>query len=160
MCRNGGQPVDIFFPWAYNGIKATRHNRKGEFKMKKIIALALVVVMLFTLASCGIPKDPDTFKEKLEKKYGDDIGVVLLDSKLTIDAAAKILGLDDDDIEAILTIALKDVGSGTVVYFESAKAAKEAKKDLLDSVDEDSDIVVKISGKAVFIGEKDLWKKS
>ena len=127
--------------------------------MKKIIALALVVVMLFTLASCGIPKDPETLKEKLEKKYDDDVAVVLLDSNLTIIPAATILGLDGDDIDAILTVALKDVGSGYVIYFESAKEAKEAKKDLLDSVDEDSDVVVKISGKAVFIGEKDLWKK-
>ena len=127
--------------------------------MKKIIALALVVVMLFTLASCGIPKDPETLKEKLEKKYDDDVAVVLLDSNLTIIPAATMLGLDDDDIDAILSIALEDVGSGTVIYFESAKEAKEAKKDLLDSVDEDSDVVVKISGKAVFIGEKDLWKK-
>ena len=127
--------------------------------MKKIIALALVVVMLFTLASCGIPKDPETLKEKLEKKYDDDVAVVLLESNLTIIPAATMLGLDGDDIDAILTIALEDVGSGTVIYFESAKEAKEAKKDLLDSVDEDSDVVVKISGKAVFIGEKDLWKK-
>ena len=133
--------------------------QKRRKKMKKIIALALVVVMLFTLASCGISKNPADFKNKLEKKYGDDIGVVLMDSKLTVSAAAAILDLDSDDIEAILNIALEDVGSGTVIYFESAKAAREAKKTLLDNVDDDSDVVVKISGKAVFVGEKDLWKK-
>ena len=127
--------------------------------MKKIIAFALVVVMLFALVSCGISKNPADFKEKLEKKYGEDVGVVLMDSKLTVSAAAALLDLDSDDIEAILTVALKDVGSGTVIYFETAKAAKEAKKDLLANMDDDSDLVVKISGKAVFIGEKDLWKK-
>ena len=127
--------------------------------MKKIIAFALVVVMLFALVSCGISKNPADFKEKLEKKYGEDVGVVLMDSKLTVSAAAALLDLDSDDIEAILTVALKDVGSGTVVYFKTAKAAKEAKKDLLANWDDDSDVIVKISGKVVFIGEKDLWKK-
>ena len=61
--------------------------------------------------------------------------------------------------DSSLTVALKDVGSGTVIYFETAKAAKEAKKDLLANLDDDSDVSVKISGKVVFIGEKDLWKK-
>ena len=133
--------------------------QKRRKKMKKIIAIMLVLVMLFTLASCGLSRKPEDMKEKLEKKYGDDIGVVLIDSSVTIKATAALLGLDSDDVDAILTVALKDAGRGTVIYFESAKAAKEAKKDLVDSLDDDSDVIVKISGKTVFIGEKDLWKK-
>ena len=127
--------------------------------MKKIIAIALVVVMLFALVSCGISRKPADLKEKLEKKYEGDIAVALLDGKITIAATAALLGADSEDIEAILTIALDDVGSGTVIYFESAKAAKEAKADILEAAGEDSDVIVKISGKTIFVGEKDLGKQ-
>ena len=127
--------------------------------MKKIIAIVLVMVMIFALVSCGISRKPEDLKEKLEKKYEGDVVVALMDSKITTAGTAVMLGLDSDDIDALLTIALKDVGSGTVIYFESAKEAKEAKADLLDKADEDSDVVIKVNGKALYVGEKDLWKK-
>ena len=131
--------------------------------MKKIIALALVVVMLFTLASCGISRKSDKLKEKLEKKYGDDVSVTVADKELSIGIIAAMFDLDADDIDCILSISLDDEGEGFVIYCKDAKAAKEVKNDCKDYVDDndlkDEDILVKKSGKTIFVGEKDLWKK-
>ena len=131
--------------------------------MKKIIALALVVVMLFTLVSCGLSRKPEALKEKLEKKFDDDVAVTLADDDLSIGIIAKSLGVDEDDITAIISISLDDVGDGFIIYCDSSKAAREVKDEFKDYIEEyeleDEDLVIKKSGKNVFFGEKDLWKK-
>ena len=131
--------------------------------MKKIIALALVVVMLFTLVSCGLSRKPEALKEKLEKKFGDDVVVTLADDDLSIGIIAKTLGVDEDDITAIISISLDDVGDGFIIYCDSLKAAGEIKDEFKDYIEdndlEDEDLVIKKSGKNVFFGEEDLWKK-
>ncbi len=127
--------------------------------MKKIIALLLVVVMLFALCSCGLSRKPEGYKKALEKKFDDDIEVDLIESETEIKYLGMLFGIDYDDVTAVLAIEHEDHGVGYVIYCEKSKDAKEVKEDCLDVAEEDDDIIVKKSGKAVFIGEEDLWKK-
>lgn len=131
--------------------------------MKKIIALALVVVMLFALVSCGISRKADKLEAALEKKYGDDVSVTSTKSELAITALAVAfdIGVDAEDIEVVLTITLKGEGSGYVIYCKDGKTAKTVKADCKDFVEDhdEDDILVKKNGKTVFVGEEDLWKK-
>ncbi len=86
--------------------------------MKKLTALVMVIVMLFTLVACG-GYDADTIKKNLEKA---DYSVVSGSTEKLDD-----LGLDNMPKEVVVGTN-KIVNSITVYIFDSAEDAKAAKE--------------------------------
>lgn len=124
----------------------------------KIMALTLALVMTCAmLASCGGPAStPEKAEEALKK---NDYSVQVLDNELTLLAVSAFAG----DVEAVVVGASKDLKDGvTIFYYADAKAANEAWADVKEAMekdaDEETDLVIKKSGKMIYAGTKDAIK--
>lgn len=121
----------------------------------RILTLALVAVMACgMLVSCGGPaSDPDKAVKALEK---NEYVAEKFDSTL-----AKITFSWAGDVEAIVTGAKKGEAI-TILYYTDADAAKDAwekvEKHFDDKEDDDSDLVIKRSGKMIYCGTKNAVK--
>lgn len=121
----------------------------------RILTLALVAVMTCgMLVSCGGPaSDPDKAVKALEK---NDYVAKNFDSDL-----AKLSFSWAGDVEAVVT-GIKKGEAITIIYYEDASAAKDAwekvEKHFDDENDDDSDFVIKRSGKMIYCGTKDAVK--
>ena len=131
-------------------------------KMVKIIALAMVAVMLMlTLASCGAKpsSDPAKAKEKLEKEGYE---VMLVDNE----DALKLLGMEG--LVASLTaskglLSEKDAQGVEILYFKDADSAKkvaetEEMKKAIEEANAEENGSAGRSGKIIWIGTKDAVK--
>ena len=130
--------------------------------MKKIISMALVVLMLFALVSCGLVREPEDFQEALKKRYGNDIALALTETENGIKMMGSWLGLDPDGVTAVLRIDLEIDGDnemGYVIYCEDSKTAKNMKADCEELVDKyHRNYVIKQIGNNVYVGDEDVWK--
>ena len=132
-------------------------------KTLKILSIAMVIVMIcLTLASCGGP-DPDPDKAVKNLKENDITWAVKDD--YGVPTALKLFGVDGVDCAV--------TGSGeidgkyahiTIIYFDEAEDAKEAFEKIEEYSEnskkdaEDSDWVIKKSGKMIYFGTKDAVK--
>ena len=132
-------------------------------KTLRIFALTLVAVMLcLTLASCGGPNaDPDKAVEALKE---NDVAWAVKD-EYGVPAALKLAGVDGVDCVVTGTGKIDDkYAHVTIVYFDEAADAKEAYEKVEDFAEnykkeaEDSDWVIKKSGKMIYYGTKDAIK--
>ena len=132
-------------------------------KTLRIFALTLVAVMLcLTLASCGGPNaDPDKAVEALK---ANDVAWAVKD-EYGVPAALKLAGVDGVDCVVTGTGKIDDkYAHVTIVYFDEAADAKEAYEKVEDFAEnykkeaEDSDWVIKKSGKMIYYGTKDAIK--
>ncbi len=124
----------------------------------KLIALAMVAALAcIVLASCGGPNtDPDKALESLEK---NDYVAEKVDSKLSL-AGFSVLGIDD--LDCVVTGVNEDGESIIIFYFEDAEAASDEWDDIEkyaeelkeEAEDENIDLVVKQSGKMIYVGSK------
>ena len=137
--------------------------------MKKLIAFLLVVATLFVFVACAkIPSDPEELAKKLQEEYGENVEVLVYRSEGEIDEMAKDFGISDEGLRAILVIELENPETleekwAFVFYCEKSSQAKEVEEDCLDKLvgAEFADLgyVVERSGKAVFIGEEEIFEK-
>ena len=122
----------------------------------KITALTLVALMMCAmLASCGGPNaNPDKAVESLKD---NDYMAEKIDSTVGL-LAFSFAG----DVEAVVTGINKDADVVTIFYYSSAKAANEAwdkvKEEAEEEKDDDSELVIKKSGKMIYAGTKDAIK--
>lgn len=122
----------------------------------KITALTLVALMMCAmLASCGGPNaNPD---KALESLKDNDYIAEKIDSTVGL-LAFSFAG----DVEAVVTGFNKDADTVAIFYYSSAKAANEAwdkvKKEAEEEKDDDSELVIKKSGKMIYVGTKDAIK--
>lgn len=118
----------------------------------KILTLTLVLAMACTvLASCGGPKaDPDKAVESLKD---NDYTAEKIDSKLGL-----LVFSFAGDVEAVVTGVNKDLDMITIFYYADAKAANDAwdkvKEEAESEKDEDVDLIIKKSGKMIYVGTK------
>ena len=126
----------------------------------KIIALALVTVFVCaTLASCALMApnaDPEKAEKSLEKKGYE---VELIDDKYSLGFIS--LGTGVSDLECVLTAVDKEDKDEAVriYYFAEKESADEAWEKYFEKLaekakEEDSDIIVKKSGKMIWYGTK------
>ena len=126
----------------------------------KVIALALVTIFVCaTLASCalfGPNADPEKAEKSLEKK-GYKVEVV--DDKYSLGFTALATGVSD--LECFITAVNEDDKDEAVMiyYFAEKEAADEAWEKYFEELaekakEEDSDAVVKKSGKMIWVGTK------
>ena len=130
-------------------------------KMVKIIALAMVAVMLMlTLASCGAKpnSDPAKAKEKLEKEGYE---VMLIEDE----TALKMSGLDGlvASLTAMKGDSEEDAQLVTIYYFKDADSAKKAEekdvvKKAMEEAKEEDDVSTGRSGKMIWFGTKEAVK--
>lgn len=126
----------------------------------RMLSLALVAVLLgATLVSCFGFGAPNADPDKAEKAL-DEAGymVAKIDNEIAVAAAGKSLGVDD--LECVVT-ALADEEAVAIYYFEEADDAKEAFKVIKEKAEkqeEEYDVVVKRSGKMVYMGTKQAIK--
>ena len=130
-------------------------------KMVKIIALAMVAVMLMlTLASCGAKpsSDPAKAKEKLEKEGYE---VMLVDDEVVL----KLSGLDGlvATITAMKGTDEEEADAISIYYFKDSDSAKKAKenetiKAAIEEAKEEDDVSTGRSGKMIWIGTKEAVK--
>ena len=125
----------------------------------RLTTLALVLVMMLAcLASCfgGPNADPEKAEEALED---NDYEVMVVDEK----AALAFYGLDN--LECVVSASSEDEDDGIVIfYFEEKEDAKDAFDSKIfeelaeEAEDELDDVVVKQSGKMIYIGTKNAIK--
>lgn len=93
--------------------------------MKKIISMALVVIMLVcsavTLVACGIPADYNDAKANLEEK-GYDVEVETTD--IAINLVLTFMGIDNAKADAVLN-AEKDDDGVMLIYCEDEETAEK-----------------------------------
>jgi hypothetical protein len=132
-------------------------------KTLKLFVLALAVAMIcLTLASCVAPNsDPDKAVQNLKD---NNIAWAVKDEYGT-PAALKILGVDGVDCAVSGTGEIDGKYAHiTIIYFDEAKDAKEAYEKIEEYSEkyqkdtEDSDWVLKKSGKMIYFGTKDAVK--
>ncbi len=117
-------------------------------KMVRLLSLLLVALMLCTaLVACGPAKDPADAKDALsEAGY----------------AAVKGPGIFGGCTDVVSGTNLKTGDHISIYYFESATKAKEAFEDVEemfdDKKDDDSEWVIKRSGKMIYFGTKEAVK--
>lgn len=127
----------------------------------RIIALALVTVFVCaTFASCalmGPNADPEKAEKSLEKKgYAVDVA----DDKVSLGLVALKTGLSD--LECVVTAINKDDLKDSVViyYFADKEAADKAWEKYFEKAvevakEQDSEVIIKKSGKMIWTGAKD-----
>ena len=126
----------------------------------RLFTLSIVLVMMLScLASCfgGPNADPDKAEEALED---NDYTVVVTDN----DVALAFYGLDN--LECVITAFSEDDEDDAIMifYFEEKEDADEAFdsevfEELAEEAEEDNeDVVVKKSGKMIYIGTKNAVK--
>ena len=126
----------------------------------KLIALMIVVVFAaMTLASCGAAPNanPEKAEKALEKK---GYKVEVFDDAITLGVYAAMLGADD--IECVVMGNDKDDKNETVIIFyfgdkDDADAAWDAVEELAEE-NENEDIIIKKSGKMIWMGTKKAIK--
>lgn len=121
----------------------------------KVLALALVAVMMCALVSCGAPaKDPADAKAAL-----DENGYVA--TKLDNEGLGKLAfaAFELAGIDGATNVVSGTNGDGehvTIFYFEDAAAANEQWEDVQEYAekekDDDSDWTVKKSGNMIYFG--------
>ena len=119
-----------------------------------IVALVVICAVVFT--AC-VPSDYNKAAEKFEsagyKVAKADSNVATAGVKLAISALVKLTG----DVQAQVT-AVKDGSSATITYFTEKADAKAYGEYLKNHQDEGSETVIKVSGKAVFVGDEAAYK--
>ena len=129
-------------------------------RILKITALTLAMLMMaITLASCGGPAADPAKAEAALKENG--YAVTMKDGKL-VEVVAMALGIDDLDAQ-VTAVSKDDVDDFiTIYYFETKEAADNAwdkvKEEAEKKNDDDSDIVIKKSGKMIYFGTKEAVK--
>ena len=92
--------------------------------MKKIISMALVVIMLVcsavTLTACGIPSDYKDAKANLEEK---DYTVKVTTTDTLIKAELLVLGITDVDVDALVEATNKDEDGIDLIYCNDKDSA-------------------------------------
>jgi ABC-type multidrug transport system fused ATPase/permease subunit len=117
------------------------------------------LMMTLTLASCfGPAADPAKAEAALEE---NGYAVTMNDGKL-VEVIAMALGIDDLDAQ-ITAVSKEDIDDFiTIYYFETKEAADKAwdkvQKEAEDKKDDDSEIVIKKSGKVIYYGTKNAVK--
>lgn len=124
----------------------------------KILALSLVAVMMcVVLVSCGGPNsDPEKAAKAL--KNNDYAVETIENSGLGALAMAAFAAAGIEDLDCVVTATNKDGEHITIFYFEDSKAANEEWEDVKgyveDEKDDDSDWIIKKSGKMIYFGSK------
>ncbi len=125
----------------------------------KLIALAIVAVMACAaFVSCGLllgpNADPEKAEEALEKK---DYNVLVADDEISL----KLYALGGiENLECVITaVSEEDDDDAIVIYYfkdkEAADAAWEEMEDMIEEAKEDEeDLIVKKSGKMIYMGTK------
>ena len=137
--------------------------------MKKLVALMLVVVSLFTLTltSCSVIfgggfSDPVKLGKNLMKKYDDEVDFELVMSASSFEALAEMYDIDEDGVYAVARIDTEDDGEAMVLYFTKSSFAKKTEKAIVEFIEEadldEDEYTVKRSGKAIYVGSTDLLK--
>ena len=126
----------------------------------KIIAMALVCAFACTvLASCGMlfgpNADPDKAAKALEKK-GYEVNV--MDDELTLGIVAISTGFEDLSVCIAAENSDDSEDAISIFYFENEESAEDAwkiiEKYAEKAMDEDSNYVIKQSGKMIWMGTK------
>ncbi len=130
--------------------------------MKRVIALLLLLTTTFSLVSCtGMRREPAAYKAAIERKYGEQLEVVLYEDISYRQGWGSKFGINGVVIDTILIISYEGEVSGYVVYFKASNNAKDAvqkfRRALIMSSLEDT-CVVKKRGTVVFMGDKKLWR--
>ncbi len=142
-----------------------KFNERGFFIMKKsivkVLALALVAVMMCAvLASCSAPASNPDDAEKALKDNGYTV-VRVDNSGFGAIGLAVFTAVGIEGIETVITATNGDEAI-TVFYFADADAANAEWEDVQkwseDEQDEDSDWVLKKSGKMIYAGTKEAIK--
>ena len=127
-------------------------------KLVKVLAVVLVMLTLSLAVACAPNANPEKAKESLEK---NGYAVSLTTDAIGLAITERILGLDRGDLVAVLTAGNEEGEAITIVYFEEAddardcyKEYKDDLKELLETDDEEKEIVAKQSGKMIYIGTK------
>ena len=128
--------------------------------MKKTLTLVAVVVLMVVLASvvltACIPSNYEKAKEKLEKaEYG-----------VASSSAASVLsylglskeGATENEVYALKVNSLTSYDYCAIFYYANSKDAKAAYDSYKEALGEDTKLVLKKSGKAVFIGTEAAYK--
>ena len=125
----------------------------------RLVALSLVlVVMLGALVSCGGPNaDPKKAEEALED---NDYVVIVADNKISL----AVYGLDN--LDCVITAYNEEDEDDAIIifYFDDKEDADDAFdseifEELAEEAEEEAkDIVVKKSGKMIYIGTKNAIK--
>lgn len=136
--------------------------------MKKtftLLTIALAVVMaLAMLAGCAPASDPAKAQSALKDK---GYVVTKVDNSIALAVTEKLLGLESGDLTATVsgtkTDDNKNVQTITIWYFKDSAAAKRAWEKAQSYAedqkkDEDSDWVVKKSGKMIYYGTSQAVK--
>ena len=126
----------------------------------KLLAMMLVVVFAtLTLASCGAApsSNPEKAEAALEKK---GYNVEVYDDAFTLGIYAAMLGTDD--IECVVRGNDKDDKNESVIIFyfgdkDDVDAAWDAVEELAEE-NENEDIIIKKSGKMIWMGTKKAIK--
>ena len=117
--------------------------------------MALVVLSLTFVFACAPSSSPTKARDSLEK---NGYSVALSRDAFSLAITEGLLNLDGD-LVAVITAA-KEGDAITIIYFEEAKEARECFKlfgeDLKDFIETETDaeILVKQSGKMIYIGTK------
>ena len=125
-------------------------------KIIKLLAMALVVLSLTFVFACAPSSSPTKARDSLEK---NGYSVALARDAFSLGLTEGFLGLDSGDLVAVIT-ATKEGDAITIIYFEEAEEARECIKlfgdDLKDFIETETDaeILVKQSGKMIYIGTK------
>ena len=129
----------------------------------KVLALALVAVMMCAmLVSCGGPNaDPDKALEALKE---NGVTWAVKDDTVT-PGLLKLAGIDGVDCVVSGTGKIDDEYAHiTIIYFDEAADANDAWEDVQEEAEkdkkdaEDSEWVVKKSGKMIYYGTKNAIK--
>ena len=124
-------------------------------KIIKLLAMALVVLSLTFVFACAPSSSPTKARDSLEK---NGYSVALSRDAFSLAITEGLLNLDGD-LVAVITAA-KEGDAITIIYFEEAEEARECFKlfgdDLKDFIETETDaeILVKQSGKMIYIGTK------
>ena len=127
----------------------------------RVLALSLVMVMMLgLLVSCGGPNsDPKKAKEALEDA---DYEVIYASNELE----AAFMGGWYDGCEAVILASNEDDEGIYIWYFEEKDDADDAWEDIEEfakelqeeAEDEDIDLIIKKSGKMIYVGSKQAIK--
>ena len=129
-------------------------------RILKISALTLAMLMMtLALVSCFGPAADPAKAEAALKENG--YAVTMKDGKL-VEAVAMLLGIDDLDAQ-ITAISKEDMDDFiTIYYFETTEAADNAwnkiKEEAEEKNNEDTEVVIKKSGKVIYFGTQNAVK--
>ena len=126
-------------------------------KIIKLLAMALVILSLTFVFACAPSSSPTKARDSLEK---NGYSVALVRDGYSLGIMETLLNCKDD-LVAVVTATNEDGEAITIIYFEEFSDARECfklfgddLKDYLDGEDEEKEVVVKQSGKMIYIGTK------